>query len=34
MRERAELLQGRFDIQSAPGKGTLVRVTIPLEQER
>ncbi|HWP83396.1 MAG TPA: histidine kinase [Bacteroidota bacterium] len=30
MRERAELLGGRFEIQTAPGKGTSVRVQIPL----
>ncbi len=30
MRERAELLGGRLDLASAPGRGTTVRLTIPL----
>ncbi len=30
IRERAELLGGRFDIETQPGKGTLVKVIIPL----
>lgn len=30
MRERAELLEGRFDITSAPGEGTTVKVAWPL----
>ncbi len=30
MRERAELLGGRFELESAPGVGTLVRATLPL----
>lgn len=30
MRERAELLGGRFEIASAPGHGTHIRVTLPL----
>jgi signal transduction histidine kinase len=30
MRERAELLDGTFVVHSAPGKGTEVRVTLPL----
>lgn len=29
MRERAELLNGRFEIRSAPGHGTAVRVVLP-----
>lgn len=29
MHERASIIGGRFDIQSAPGKGTVVRVHIP-----
>jgi signal transduction histidine kinase len=31
MRERAELIGGRLDVSSSPGKGTLVRLDIPLE---
>ena len=31
MRERVELLSGTFDIDTAPGQGTRVCVTIPLE---
>jgi signal transduction histidine kinase len=30
MRERAELLGGRFELHSAPGRGTRVRVFLPL----
>lgn len=30
MRERAELLGGRFEMASAPGHGTHIRVTLPL----
>jgi len=30
MRERVEQLGGRFEIESAPGRGTTVRATIPL----
>ncbi len=33
MRERAALLGGSFSIESAPGKGTTVSVTIPLPEE-
>lgn len=33
LRERAKLLQGRADITSAPGEGTLVEVRFPLPQE-
>jgi signal transduction histidine kinase len=29
MRERTELLGGKFDIQSKPGQGTHIRVTVP-----
>ena len=32
MRERAELLQGRFDLESTPGRGTQIRVEIPLRE--
>ena len=31
MRERVELLGGRFEIESAPAHGTVVRASIPLE---
>jgi signal transduction histidine kinase len=30
MKERAELLGGRFDVESRPGAGTCLRVEIPL----
>jgi signal transduction histidine kinase len=30
MRERAEQLNGVFEMESAPGHGTIVRVTLPL----
>lgn len=30
MRERLEMVGGRFDVESAPGKGTTVRAEIPL----
>lgn len=33
MRERVELLGGRFDVQSAPDRGTVVRATLPLAQQ-
>ena len=33
MRERAELLGGRFQLDSFPGQGTLIRVTIPWRTE-
>jgi signal transduction histidine kinase len=29
MRERAELVGGRLDVESAPGRGTQIRVTLP-----
>jgi signal transduction histidine kinase len=29
MRERAGQLNGTFDFESAPGRGTTIRVTIP-----
>lgn len=32
MRERAELLGGRFELRSAPGEGTTVRVALPLAE--
>ncbi len=34
MRERAELLDGTLDIQSAVGRGTIITVTIPLGEVR
>ena len=33
MRERALLVGGRLTIDSRPGQGTEVRLTIPVEQE-
>ena len=33
MRERVELLGGRFDVQSAPDRGTVVRASLPLAQQ-
>jgi PAS domain S-box-containing protein len=32
MQERARLVKGRFSIQSDPGRGTMVRVTIPFQK--
>jgi two-component system, NarL family, sensor kinase len=32
MRERAELLGGRLELSSVPGRGTTVRLTVPLSQ--
>ena len=32
MRERVELMGGRFEVESAVGRGTLVRVSMPLSQ--
>lgn len=33
MRERAELVNGLFQISSTPGRGTTIRVLIPLSEE-
>jgi signal transduction histidine kinase len=33
MRERTELLNGVMQIESSPGKGTLVRIIIPITEE-
>ncbi|HNT53580.1 MAG TPA: histidine kinase [Anaerolineaceae bacterium] len=33
LQERAELVNGRLNIQSAPGKGTRVQIVIPLSEE-
>jgi PAS domain S-box-containing protein len=33
MRERAELLNGSFSVQSAPGKGTTITILIPYEKD-
>nr|WP_088554097.1 sensor histidine kinase [Calderihabitans maritimus] len=32
MRERVELLEGKINIDSAPGKGTQIRISIPLQK--
>jgi signal transduction histidine kinase len=32
MRERAELLDGTLEIQSAPGQGTTVRAALPAQR--
>jgi signal transduction histidine kinase len=34
MRERAELINGTFELQSAPNKGTLITVRVPIEADR
>lgn len=34
MRERAELLNGKFEIKSAPGKGTRLKFTIPVDNSQ
>lgn len=34
MRERIEMVGGRFQVESAPGKGTIITGTIPLRQSR
>jgi signal transduction histidine kinase len=31
MRERIEMLGGKFTIESAPGRGTTVNVEVPLD---
>jgi signal transduction histidine kinase len=31
MRERVQHLNGAFEIESSPGRGTVVRVTLPLD---
>jgi signal transduction histidine kinase len=33
MKERAGMLGGQFEIISEPGKGTIVFITVPLQQE-
>jgi signal transduction histidine kinase len=33
MRERANYLGGTFEIKGAPGRGTFVKVSIPIVQE-
>jgi len=33
MRERVKQLQGSFEIESAPGKGTAVRVLLPVQSQ-
>jgi signal transduction histidine kinase len=32
MRERAQLVGGQTEIRSAPGKGTAIIITVPLER--
>lgn len=34
MKERAQLLSGRFSLRSAPGRGTTIRVQVPLRAAR
>jgi two-component system sensor histidine kinase DegS len=34
MRERLEMIGGRFDIESAPGQGTTVTAEIPFGKDR
>ena len=34
MKERAQLLDGRFEVVSAPGKGTKIRVEFPIDQSK
>ena len=34
MRERAELVNGTFELQSAPGKGTVVTVRVPIHDKK
>ena len=34
MRERTNLLEGQFEIQSVPKKGTTVRITVPIKIEK
>jgi two-component system, NarL family, sensor histidine kinase UhpB len=32
LRERAHLVSGRIDVDTAPGRGTVIEVSIPLPQ--
>jgi signal transduction histidine kinase len=34
MRERAELIGAQFEVESRPGGGTVVRLAIPVEEEK
>lgn len=34
MRERVQLLEGNFDLESSPGNGTQVKVVVPLNQSK
>ena len=34
MKERINLLEGQFEIQSAPKEGTIVRITVPVKIEK
>jgi nitrate/nitrite-specific signal transduction histidine kinase len=34
MRERAELLQGSLDLLHPNGNGTLVRLTVPIKEDK
>jgi two-component system sensor histidine kinase DegS len=33
MRERVDLLQGKIHIDSKPGQGTKIQITVPIEAE-
>jgi two-component system sensor histidine kinase UhpB len=33
MKERAEAIGGQLEIESAPGEGTRIRVTVPVARE-
>ncbi len=34
MRERVEMVNGCFSVESSPGKGTTIRAEIPLEKKQ
>jgi signal transduction histidine kinase len=33
MRERVETIEGDFNIESAPGKGFSIKITVPLQKQ-